>query len=397
MDLPDPQVGSVLYLGIDDFAFRRGRTFGTVLVNLESHRVIDLLPDRQAQTAAAWMRTQPELTVVSRDRGAEYAAAVAQGAPQALEVADRFHITKNLTEAVQLCLARLLTDMKGANQPAETASDQEVVPLIPVEQWRPAQDEDVKHAIAIRRAEHQGRYQQIVTLRAQGLRSQEIAARLGMKERTVRHWLQRGTFPGERPRRKYQSDFDPYAPYVLQRWAQGEHSGMQIWREIAALGYKGSHRMVYRYLETLKTTEIVPSAGRHRLPHYSSQTAVWLFIREKNDLEEIEQEDLAAFRLASPLLNTLYLLVEDFLQLLRHREGHRLAAWLQQVEHSGLPELQSFAAGIERDKAAVQAGLTWQINNAMVEGHVTKLKLIKRQGYGKAGFLLLRKRVLHAF
>jgi transposase len=144
-------------------------------------------------------------------------------------------------------------------------------------------------------------------------------------ERTngARHWLQHKTFPGERRRRKYQSDFDPYATYVLHRWKQGEHSGMQIWREIAALGYKGSHRMVYRYLETLKVAEIVPSAGTHRLPYYSSQTAVWLFIREKNDLEEIEQEDLAAFRLASPLLNTLYLLVEDFLQMLRHRAGHR--------------------------------------------------------------------------
>jgi hypothetical protein len=98
---------------------------------------------------------------------------------------------------------------------------------------------------------------------------------------------------------------------------------MQFWREIAALGYKGSHRMVYRHLETLKVAEIVPSAGTHRLPYYSSQTAVRLFIREKNDLEEIEQEDLAAFRLASPLLNTLYLLVEDFLQMLRHRAGHR--------------------------------------------------------------------------
>jgi hypothetical protein len=158
------------------------------------------------------------------------------------------------------------------------------------------------------------------------------------------------------------------------------------YREIAALGYKGSHRMVYRYLETFKTTEIVPVAGKQWLPYYSSQTAVWLFMRGKNDLEEIEQENLAAFRLASPLLNTLYLLVEVFLQMLHHREGHRLDAWLQQVEHSGLPELQSFAAGIERDKAAVQAGLTWQINNAKVESNVTKLKLIKRQGYSKAGF-----------
>jgi transposase len=154
--------------------------------------------------------------------------------------------------------------------------------------------------------------------------------------------------------------------------------------------------MVYRFLETLKSQEIVPSAGLARLPRYTSQTAVWLFMRDPKKLESHQQEDLAAFRLVDQTLNTTYQLVQDFLHMLRHREGHRLDGWLEQVAQSGLSELQSFAAGIERDKTAVQAGLTWPINNAMVEGHVTKLKLIKRQGSGRAGFALLRKRVLHA-
>ncbi len=154
--------------------------------------------------------------------------------------------------------------------------------------------------------------------------------------------------------------------------------------------------MVYRFLETLKSKEIVPSAGLSRLPRYTSRTAVWLFMRDPKKLASNEQEDLAAFRLVDQTLNTAYLLVQDFLHMLHHREGHRLDGWLEQVAQSGLPELQSFAAGIERDKTAVQAGLTWHINNGQTEGHVTKLKLIKRQGYGRAGFPLLRKRVLHA-
>jgi transposase len=168
------------------WAFRRGRTFGTVLVNLESHRIVDLLPDRRAQIAAAWMRAHPEISVVSRDRGDEHAAAVKQGAPQALEVADRFHITKNLTETVQRCLSRLLIEMKEANQKADSEEQQQTAGPLPVEEWRPAQDEEVKQAIATRHAEHRERYQQIVTLHAQGLRSKEIATRLGMKERAVR-------------------------------------------------------------------------------------------------------------------------------------------------------------------------------------------------------------------
>ena len=154
--------------------------------------------------------------------------------------------------------------------------------------------------------------------------------------------------------------------------------------------------MVYRFLETLKTTEIVTSAGTHRLPQYTSTAAVWLFMRRPEHLDEIQREDLAAFRLAHTSLNTTYQLVQSFLQMMRHRQGPRLDVWLTQVHESGLPELQSFASGVEQDKAAVQAGLTLPINNGQVEGQVTKIKLIKRIMFGKAGFPLLRQRVLHA-
>lgn len=133
-----------------------------------------------------------------------------------------------------------------------------------------------------------------------------------------------------------------------------------------------------------------------RIQKYTPNTAIWLFVRDPKKLEEIEREDVAAFCLASAPLKKAYDLLQDFLSMVRKREGHRLDAWLARVAESGLPELQSFAAGIEKDKYAVKAGFTWPINNGMVEGHVTKLKLIKRQMYGKAGFALLRQRVLHA-
>ena len=137
-------------------------------------------------------------------------------------------------------------------------------------------------------------------------------------------------------------------------------------------------------------------ANLHRLQKFSATTAVWLVVRDPSTLDEIEREDLAAFCQASPILKRAYHLIQEFLSMLRKREGHRLDAWLEQIAKSDLPELQRFAHGVELDKAAVKAGLTWSINNGMVEGHVTKLKLIKRQGYGKAGFPLLRQRVLHA-
>ena len=151
-----------------------------------------------------------------------------------------------------------------------------------------------------------------------------------------------------------------------------------MWREIAAQGYAGSYRMVYRFLETLKTAETLTPAGTHRVPHYTSKSACWLFLRRPTDLEDLEQEDLTAFRLLHPSLNTAYGLVQDFLQMMRKREGDRLDDWLRRVQESHLPELQSFARGVEEDYEAVKAGLTLALNNGQVEGHVTKIKLIKR-------------------
>jgi transposase len=385
MALPTPPVEQVECVGIDDFSFLRGRTFGTVLVDLDTHRVIDLLPDRETETAMTWLQSHREITHVSRDRGSEYASAASRGAPQAIQVADRFHVAKNLSEAVADLLARVLTELKDSPQAEAQGS---------VEEWRPAAGEQVNQAISTHRAEREVRYQHVERLHQQGLTSQQIAHQLGMYDRTVRHWLKRGVAPDVRPRRKQQSDFDAYAPYVLKRWEEGEHNGTHLWQEIAAQGYPGSQRMAYRFLKTLKTQEKTASA-QCRLPHFSSTAAVTLFMQREDALEESKRDDLAAFRQADPSLETTYQLVQDFLLMMRKREGERLDGWLNRVHESQLPELMSFANGIERDKDAVQAGLTLAINNGQVEGQVTRIKLIKRMMYGKAGFALLRQRVMH--
>ncbi len=395
MALPTQPGEQIQCLGIDDFSFLRGRTFGTVLVNLDTHQVIDLLPDRQAETAMGWMQAHSEITHVSRDRGSEYASAASCGAPQAIQVADRFHVAKNLSEAVQELLARVLTELKAAHGTEAAPARQQGGGSVAVEEWRPAPGTRVNQTISTRRAEREARYQQVESFHQQGLSTKEIARQMAISERTVRHWLKRGVAPDTRPRRKRESDFDPYAPYVLKRWEQGKHNGTQLWQEIAAQGYPGSQRMVYRFLKTLRAQEIDASAGAQRLPHYSSTAAVSLFMRHPDKLEKIDQENLTAFRRAAPSLETTFQLVQDFLGMMRQREGERLDAWLLQVHESQLPELESFAHGVERDKDAVQAGLTLAINNGQVEGQVTRIKLIKRMMYGKAGFSLLRQRVLH--
>jgi transposase len=171
---------------------------------------------------------------------------------------------------------------------------------------------------------------------------------------------------------------------------------MKCPREIKEQGYTGSERTVYRYLEILKQAEVKPSANLHRLHKFAATTAVWLFVRDPKTLDEIEQEDLAAFCQVSTTLKRAYDLIQEFLKMVHKKEGEHLDAWLEKITQSGIAELQSFAHGVCLDKEAVRAGLTWPFNNGMVEGHVTKLKLIKRTMYGRAGFPLLRQRVLHA-
>jgi transposase len=195
------------------------------------------------------------------------------------------------------------------------------------------------------------------------------------------------------------SRLDPYLPYLFQRWAQGCQNIAQLFRELEARGYQGSYASVHdnivRRLQFAgRKTPTDASSKMPLLP--TPRQAAFLFLRRLEKLRVQEQETLAQLRQIHPELDLAYDLVQQFAQMLRTRRGELLDTWLDQVQSSHLAELQSFAAGIEKDKAAVRAGLTWWINNGMVEGHVTKLKLIKRQGYGRAGFPLLRKRVLHA-
>ncbi|HEY4383432.1 MAG TPA: transposase, partial [Ktedonobacteraceae bacterium] len=243
--------------------------------------------------------------------------------------------------------------MKAASQQAEGEIPTQEEAPVAVQEWRPDPGKQVARTIATRRAERDARYQQAIRLREQGLAISLIAYQLGVSERTVRHWFKRGVAPNTRPRRKRQSDFDSYAPYVLKRWQDGERNGTRLWQEIAEQGYPGSQRMVYRFLKTLKKTEVKPTADTPQVICFSSTTVVYLFMRYPDNLDESERMNLAVLRQTHPDLESAYCLPQDFLQMLRKREGKRLGVWLADVRESGLPELASFAHGVEQDQAAV--------------------------------------------
>ncbi len=393
MALPDSPAESILFLGIDDFSFLRGFQFGTILVNLESRHVVDLLPDREVETSAAWMRQYPDLMVVSRDRGGTYASAAAQGAPQATQCADRFHLLKNLGEALEGLLAHHLARERRRQTDAVVDSQAPIGQSKRATRASPKLERLQQH----RRAERLARYEQVIALRKLGLSQAAIAQQVGIGASTVQSWLAAGTFPERKPREQA-SHLDRYLPYLILRWEDGCHNIARFFRELTEQGYQGSYESVRDHLVRLLPTgrkKLAPTASK--MPALATpRQATFLFLRRPEKLRVEEQEMLVKLRQIDPEVDRAYDLVQQFALMLRTRTGERLDAWLTRVQRSELPELQSFAAGIEKDKDAVRAGLTWWISNGMVEGHVNKLKLIKRQGYGKAGFPLLRKRVLHA-
>src|SRR6266568_914024 len=405
-----PVASSPRVVGIDDWSWKRRLRYGTLICDLENKKPIDVLPDREVETVSAWFERHPGVEIVSRDRSSQYAAAIRKGAPQALQVADLWHIGKNLADSVSALLARCRAEIRRALQvQAMPEHKQEETEPMLEEERQPPRGRLVKLAQEGRRAQKLDRYTQIVELHHQGLRAADIASRVGIGERTVYRWLRHGSFPEARRRRRRPSLMDPYERYVLSWWQEGNRNGSQLYQELTSRGYKGSPKAMYNYLATLRTPQVrsstsSPSKPQARksippppapLENFSAQRATWLFVCQPEKLDERQQAELALIRQASPHAESAYCLAQAFMQMIREHTGEQLDTWLSSVEASHLPELESFAKGIQQDKAAVFAGLTLPYSNGPLEGHVNRLKLIKRSMYGRAKLPLLRARVLH--
>ncbi len=436
---PPPQ--SVRILGIDDWSWKKGVTYGTILVDLELRRPIELLPDRSAETAQAWLRTHPEVDIVSRDRGGEYAAAARKGAPQAQQIADRFHLLKNWRERLkevmdrkQSCLpegeehasdaipakAQGIKD-KSVHEPTEPAAEPEpekhyrTIPPYPYQ--RPPGMSYNEFQKQVRRDKRAARYANVRTLFEQGLSQRAIARKLKLARATVGKFVQAQEYPEmHHPNRgARRSLLDPYKRYILQRWQQGCRNSVQLYDEITARGYKGSAPLLRKFLAELRkkhqeagsasvltldactqAIEIPPSLPpKPPLPCRMSATrASWLFVSQAGKLDAKQKQQVEQIRAGHPDLERAYQLSQEFVMMLAERREADLDTWLTQAERSGLPEFKKMAKGIRLDYAAVKAAFSSEWSNGQVEAQVNCLKLQKRIVFGRANFDLLRLRVL---
>ncbi|MFJ9483984.1 ISL3 family transposase [Streptomyces mirabilis] len=372
--LPDPPIGFVRVLGVDDFAFRKGHHYGTIMINMETRQPIDLLPERSADSLAAWLTAHPGIEVICRDRAGCYAEGAARGAGTALQVADRFHLWKNLIEAVERLVGRLRTQWLPPEREPEALI---ITPEVEGQRIRNTRE---RHAA-------------VHAMKNKGVRHSDIVTALHMDDKTVRRYLQAATAeelisanPTGRNRL-----LDDHTTYLHTRIAEGCISADLLHRELIDRGVRVSERTVRRFVQRVKSSN--PPREHPKIPKVREVAS--LIVTHPDHREEQDRVLLKELRARAPDLDAACHLVAHFAGMLTSLTGQQhLEQWVGDAEASELPELRGFAAGLRKDWDAVMAGLSTQWNSGPVEGHVNRVKMIKRQMFGRAKLDLLRKRVL---
>ncbi|MFI1855085.1 ISL3 family transposase [Streptomyces sp. NPDC020480] len=374
----EPPERSPRVLGVDDFALKRGHVYGTVLIDIETGRVVDVLPDRTADTFTAWLEEHPGAEIVCRDRASAYAEAIRTAAPDAVQIADRFHLWQNLCKAVEKCVVA----HRSCLAPAEDADHADLAE-------RPAEPPAIEGK---RAANTRRNFAAVHEMYDKGVAIEVIAKTLWMDRKTVRKYAHATAVEDLlSPPRLSRRMLQPWAEYLNMRWQEGCTDSGRLFREIQERGYRGSSRSVRRWLEPLRSAES-PTPKRSEAPTVRQVTG-WL-TRHPDNLSSGRQLRLKRIVAACPELADLRHHIAAFAAMMKNLDGRLLPRWMKAAEGSELPPLRGFARNLRKDLAAVTAGLTLPYSSGMVEGHVNRVKYLKRQGYGRADFDLLRRRIL---
>jgi transposase len=377
--LPEPAVGPISVLGVDDFAFRRGRRYGTVLVDMQTRRPVDLFDGRDGEDLAAWLRRHGEVRVVCRDRSGGYGEGARSGAPQAVQVADRFHLWQNLGQAVEKTV--------NAHRAALAASTPTSAPA----EQPPAERQPLpEKKIVTRLREH---HAAVHELWAQGLSKAAIGRKLSLHPATVRKFVHARTPEDVIAKTEQRAHLvDPYTGHLHRRWNEGERNATQLFREITELGYPGGELAVQRYLRRFRHDRgHAPDPGPK--PPSVRQVTSWI-MTHPDELTTKQTTGLRRIRAGDRQLDRLAGHVRAFAVMMTGRHGDRLDDWIATVEADTLPPLASFARNLRRDYDAIHNGLSMPHSSGAVKGNINRLKMLKRQMFGRAGLDLLRKRVL---
>jgi transposase len=400
------------FIGIDDWAWRIGHRYGTIVVDLERSTVIDLLPDRNAETVKAWLAAHPGVELISRDRGASYAQAAREAAPQAMQVADRWHLLKNLRELMERLFERhskvieeALRAVEVVAEPTAAAPAITETETLPTESSKSQQQTEIaqsprRQIQQMKRQRRAERFERAREMLRRGWSVRGISRELDLSREAVQRYARSETCPDWRPGHSRPSGVDVYRP-LIDRWLEAGGTNLaDLHRELVTQGCRLSAPTVRRYV-----IKRFPVGGKARSrvnakaqtpPLPSAREVSFNWVRRKEKREAEEQMRLDAIRGTSAEVAKALDLADEFAALLRKQSTGTLNDWLGKADVAESTELRRFADGIRRDEAAVRAAVTEPWSNGPVEGQVNRLKTIKRQMYGRAGFQLLKARVVHA-
>ncbi|MBZ0309885.1 MAG: ISL3 family transposase, partial [Anaerolineae bacterium] len=402
---PEPITPWVRYLGIDDWAYCKGKRYGTILVNLETHQVVDVLPDAEADTVATWLRQHPEVEIVGRDRASAYAEGSTAGAPQAQQVADRWHLLKNLWEVLRLTYTQHLSQVRQFHivyPPQPMVLDEAIQATFPAVKpvkrlRRPPSPEE--QARVQRRHHWEAVFAKVHELLNAGYSHRQVAQTLHIARNTVYKYAALTTLPQKTSPKWGPRRMDGYWDYLRDRLKQGHRPARQLHQELTAMGFQGCLSTVHNAMVQVRQTLGLPApafAPKSHPPNITPLTpgllATWIFLPTRSETQQALIEQVCQLHERLELVTRL---AQDFIWMLREKKPHHLLPWIEAAHLAAVPALKRFAEGLLRDFEAVYAACSLPWSNGQVEGHIHRLKLIKRQMYGRANFDLLRLRVLY--
>jgi transposase len=389
-------------VGIDDWSWLKGRTYGTIVVDLERRVVVDVLPERSADATADWLRRHPEVEVISRDRCGLYAQGAARGAPQARQVADRFHLLDNLRLTIEQQLSR-----EHRHGGGHARTDPVTLATMANYKGHGRQPELIRHrrlARDGRRALWQTKFDRLKELQTAGVAIASIKRETGLHWKTITKWLALDTLPERRAMEPKATTPARFAGYLAQRWAEGHRSARHLLPELKERGYAGSQTHLERLLgqwrradhagfleELVGDEKAITSSGTLPLAPIAAAS---LCIKPTKLLTEEQSERVAQLKRASPSFATMRQLAMRFRGILRGKDPDRLADWMNDAHSSGLYGIRRFVLTLRNDMAAVRNAISERWSNGQAEGQINRLKMLKRAMYGRANTDLLRARML---
>jgi transposase len=395
---PWPAISSPQGLSVADFALRTRHSYGTLLLDLKRGRPLALLPDREAETVAQWLRAHPGVEVVVRDRAEASAEAARLGAPMALQVADRFHLLQNLadvltdvfrTHASQLARvnAQSIAVPTPLHDPDACATSPSITSVLLAS---PQSSTAAAHLARQRRTQRWAYYHQVWTSHQQGWTLDAIARQVGLSRRTVQRSLQSPTFPERQPRHgRDHSILDPDKAALLAGWNSGCRNGRHLFRTIRRQGFRGQYGIVALYVRRMRQAQglapgrrcspapLPPVTEGSRRP-LTPRRATWLVLRPSERSTAHDRHQLVQLTQQAPELAEAVALTQNFAALVRQRQPAQLEPWLTRAAQSTLPPFRRFAQGLRADIAAVQAAVTLPWRQGPIEGQSNRLKMLKR-------------------